>query len=77
MPRFFLNIRDGDFLAEDPEGSVFADLDAARAEVLAGARDVLGDAIKNDRVQDPRLYEITDETGQVVATVPLMDALKP
>jgi hypothetical protein len=76
MPRFFFNVRDGDFLGKDPEGVVFADLDAARAEALAAARDILGDAIKNDQVQDARQYEITDEAGQIVAMVPLMDALK-
>ena len=77
MPRFFLNVRDGEFLARDPEGTEFADLEAACVEVLAAARDMLGDAIKNDQVQDNRHYEITDNAGRVLATVPLMDALKP
>lgn len=77
MPRFFLNTRDGDFLMKDPEGTDFDGLDAARAEALAAARDFLGDSIKNDQVQDAREYEITDEAGQIMATVPFMDALKP
>ena len=76
MPNFFLNVRDGDHLTRDVEGTEFADLAAARAEALTAARDVLGDEIKNDQVQDNRQYEITDEAGQVLATVPLMDALK-
>ncbi|SDD94550.1 DUF6894 family protein [Belnapia rosea] len=76
MPRFFLNIRDGDFLARDDEGLEFPDLEAARAEALAAARDVLGDAIQHDQVQDTRQYEITDPSGKVLATIPLMDALK-
>ena len=76
MPNFFLNVRDGDHLTRDVEGTEFADLAAARAEALAAARDVLGDEIKNDQVQDNRQYEITDEAGRVLATVPLMDALK-
>jgi hypothetical protein len=76
MPLLFLNVRDGDFLVKDPEGTEFADLEAARAEALAAARDMLGDKIKSDRVQDSRQYEITDDTGRVLATVPLMDALK-
>jgi hypothetical protein len=77
MPRFFLNVRDGDFLARDVEGIEAANLNAARAEALAAARDLVGDGIKNDQVQDKRLYEIADEAGRVLATVPLMDALKP
>ena len=76
MPTFFLNVRDGDYLTRDVEGTEFADLEAARAEALAAARDVLGDEMKNDQVQDTRQYEITDEAGQVLATIPLMDALK-
>jgi len=77
MPQFFLNVRDGDHLTRDVEGIEAANLEAARAEALAAARDVLGDELKNDQVQDNRQYEITDEAGQVVATIPLMDALKP
>jgi hypothetical protein len=64
-------------VVRNPEGTEFADLEAARVEALAAARDVLGDVIKNDQVQDNRQYEITDEAGQVLAVVPLMDALKP
>ena len=63
-------------MVRDPEGSEFADLKTARAEALAGARDLLGDELKNDQVQDSRQYEITNEAGQVLAMVPLMDALK-
>jgi hypothetical protein len=76
MPLFFLNVRDGDFVVRDPEGTEFANLEAARVEALAAAREVLGDAIKTGQGQDNRQYEITDEAGQVLATVPLMDALK-
>lgn len=54
MPQFPLNIRDGDTLLRDPEGSEFPDLETARAEALAGARDVLGDEIKADQVRDRR-----------------------
>jgi hypothetical protein len=76
MPKFFMNVRDGDYLARDVEGIEAANLDAARAEALAAARDLLGDELKNDQVQDNRHFEIVDEAGQVLATVPLMDALK-
>jgi hypothetical protein len=76
MPQFFLNVRDGDYLTRDVEGIEVANLEVARAEALAAARDVLGDEVKYGRVQDNRQYEITDEAGQVLATIPLMDALK-
>jgi hypothetical protein len=77
MPLFFMNVRNGDHLTRDVEGIEAANLEAACAEALAAARDVLGSEIQNDQVQDSRQYEITDEAGQIVATFPLMDALKP
>jgi hypothetical protein len=77
MPHFFLNFWDGDYLARDVEGIEAANLEAARVEALAAAREVLGDAIKAGQGQDNRQYEITDEAGQVLAVVPLTDALTP
>ena len=41
MPHDDLRIRDGDVLIADPDGSDLPDRDAARAEALAGARDIL------------------------------------
>jgi hypothetical protein len=76
MPRFFLNVRDGDHLARDAEGIEAANLEAARAEALAGTRGVLVDEMKNGQVQDNRQCEITDEAGQVLAIFPLMDTFK-
>jgi len=76
MPRFFLNVRDGDALTKDEEGTEFPNLEAARAEVIAAARQVLGDGLKDGKVQDNRQYEITDLSGQLLSTFPLMDALK-
>jgi hypothetical protein len=66
-----------DYLARDVEGIEAANLEAARVEALAAAREVLGDAIKAGQGQDNRQYEITDEAGQVLAVVPLTDALTP
>lgn len=74
MPRFYLSLRDGEFLRDD-EGQEFADLDAARDTALRGAREIMAEDIKrgilslNDRV------EITDENGERVATVTFRDAV--
>lgn len=77
MPRFFMNVRDGAALIADVEGIEFPDLAAARAEALAAARKTLGDGFKAGKVQDSRQYEISDISGRIVATVALMDCLKP
>jgi hypothetical protein len=54
-----------------------ADSEAARVEALAAAREISAEAIKAGRGQDNRQYEITGEAGQVLALVPLTDALTP
>ena len=61
MPRFFLNIRDGNTLFADPEGTEFPDLEAAHHEALAAARSVVWDNFKHGQLQDNRQYEITDQ----------------
>ena len=42
IPRFLLNVRDGNYLAKDVEGTDFPNLEAARAEALAAARQLIG-----------------------------------
>jgi hypothetical protein len=42
MPyRYFLHVKDGDMLAEDLEGVELDGLDAARAQAIAGGREML------------------------------------
>ena len=50
MPWFFFHIRDGDVLIEDQEGVEVADLDGARQEGIAGARDILAARLKAGKV---------------------------
>jgi hypothetical protein len=45
MPRFHLNIFDGDKLIVDDEGSPLPDLDAAQREAVAAAREMWAAAI--------------------------------
>ena len=76
MPRFYLHIRDGDRFLEDPDGSELPDLDAARAEAMASARELLADKIKAGEVVNGQRFEIVDEAGEVRATVPVKDAIR-
>jgi Domain of unknown function (DUF6894) len=41
MPHYYLHIRDGTELVEDPDGTDLPDLEAARQEALEGAREML------------------------------------
>ena len=75
MPRYFFHQRTPRGLIEDPDGSDLPDLDAARDEALAAARDLWASAIlgRSDRSEDS--FEIHDGHGRHLLTVPLIDAL--
>lgn len=75
MPRFFFNIHDGDQILGDLEGTELATLDAARHEALVDARWILAEELRADGVTLERQFEITDEAGQILATVRFQDAL--
>lgn len=76
IPHFFLHIRDGDELIKSLDGSDLPDLDAACAEALAGARDVLAERLRAGEALDGQKIEITDKTGKLLAVVPLKDAIR-
>ena len=75
MPRFYLSLRDGEFLRDD-EGQEFADLDAARDTALRGAREIMAEDIKRGVLSLKDSVEITDESGHRVATVMFRDAIQ-
>lgn len=70
MPRYFLHIREHHEFIEDPDGADYPDLDAARAEAVHGARDILVEKLRRGDPLDGAAIEITDENGKVVETVP-------
>jgi hypothetical protein len=71
MPRFHFHVRDGESLLEDLQGAEFPDLDAARADTVVAAREVLAERIKAGQPLDGLQYEIFDEAGRLAATVPI------
>jgi hypothetical protein len=80
MPRFFFNLRHrlgSDGLAVDEEGDVLADLNAAREHALFVARDTIV-RTRTDIVRDWMVcsFEITDEHGQLILTVPFSDTVR-
>lgn len=76
MPRYFFHIRDHDLLIADEEGLVLATLAAARHEAHLAAIDMLRDAeLEGDDISH-QLIELTDETGNIVATLRLVEAMR-
>jgi hypothetical protein len=71
MKRFFFNIREGDDLIEDPDGTLLSDLTSAISEANGAARELLAAEIRNGGSADGRSIEIVDETRTVVAVIAL------
>jgi hypothetical protein len=75
MPVYYLNIREHEQIAADQEGIDLPDLEAAKAEAQASAREILADALKSNTKVDGKVIEIADETGTIVGSVTLRDML--
>ncbi|CAO4153172.1 DUF6894 family protein [Methylorubrum extorquens] len=76
MPRYYFHIRYGDQVIEDWDGSELPDLAAALQEAKEGARAVLSEKVLKGEVADGQRFEIADETGTVLATLPLKAVLR-
>jgi hypothetical protein len=76
MPRYFFNLHEADGIAEDPEGSEFPDILAARREAIAGARSIIKDGAGRGIVDLTGWIEVVDADGQPVLTVPFVEAVK-
>lgn len=79
MPRFFFNVRHRpgpEGLAVDPEGEELADVNAARERALSQARVMIARE-RHTFIRDWMVcaFEIMDEDGQPVLTVPFSDTV--
>jgi len=76
MPVYFLHVQDGDQLILDPDGSSLHDLEAARAEAIESARELMADSIVSDgRVGIERSIEVWDAVGARLLVVPFHQAV--
>jgi hypothetical protein len=82
MPRFFLHYRDGTGLSKDSVGVTVPDVEAAYAEALGRARDVLErlsywpSDLMDEMVRE-MAFEIADEAGRIVEIVSFLAAIGP
>jgi hypothetical protein len=75
MPRYYFHIRDGENRVEDEEGTEVPDLEAAKSEARASARDLAIDEIRNQRPIDGRKVEIADAEGQTLAVIAVREII--
>lgn len=69
VPRYFFNVRQGDSVIPDREGSELSDLATAEFEARLTARDLALQYIKAGCPVDGREIEILDERGTVLETI--------
>jgi hypothetical protein len=75
LVRFYFHQSTRDGMVEDPDGSDLPDLAAAVAEALIAARHLWAEAILQERDRGGESFEITDEDGRLLISVPLRNAL--
>jgi hypothetical protein len=73
--RFHFNLHDPEGLIADAEGSEFADLESARLEALATARELAIEDLRNGRIPSAWRIQISDSNGAVLESVKLEVAL--
>jgi hypothetical protein len=76
MLLYYLHIRDGTELLLDPEGSNLPNLEAARAEAIEGARQLISEAVRTGSpLHMQRAFQIDDADGHTLLSVPFTDAI--
>ena len=70
MPKYFFHVRDHDALIADQEGIELSGPEAVLEECRRIVREVLDEEQWRDDLTAGRRFEIVDELGRVVVTVP-------
>ncbi len=76
MPHLRLNIYNQQGETLDPEGTDFADLDAARQAGIEGIRSFLSAEVLEGELNLHGHLEIVDDLGTVVATIAFAEAVR-
>ncbi|HEX8533276.1 MAG TPA: hypothetical protein VF662_03850 [Allosphingosinicella sp.] len=71
MPTFYIHVHGGDFEAVDLVGRDLSCSEAARAEAVREARELLAEDITHGRVPLEEWIEVEDEDHRPVMTLPL------
>jgi len=75
VPRFYFHICNGNGFVEDGEGTELPDLDAARAQATAGARDVMAGDVQRGFLDLSSFIEVEDERRTHLFTLTFKDVV--
>jgi hypothetical protein len=75
MPRYYINFRKADLIANDDEGQDFPGFEEAIAAALISARELLADNIKSPATAPLEAVIITNEDGVELITILAKDIL--
>jgi hypothetical protein len=76
MPMYYFHIRSSDTLVDDLEGSELADVAKAYDEAAEAARELLAESVRKGDVIDDHEFELCDEHGTEVFTIPFVKLLR-
>jgi hypothetical protein len=71
MPRFFLNIREGNERIADVDGADYLSI----AEAVLSARELMANSILAGRNPGGSRFEIGDDSGHIVLIMPFEEAI--
>jgi len=74
--RYFFNIRDGARTERDLEGSEFDNLELAIQDARLAAREIMAEHVLAGYEPDGQFFDIADEDGRVLVSVPFRSALR-
>lgn len=77
MARYFFHQHTPDGFLADPDGSELPDVEAARAEAIASARQLWASAILSGTDLPERRFQIDDQAGCNLLSVSFCEALPP
>lgn len=74
MPRYYFHLYN-DETVMDGEGKILPDLDAARANGIKEAREMMMETVSEGRINFSHRIDIADQSGAVAATVVFGEAV--
>ncbi len=76
MPKYYFHIRDGEEFEVDAIGTEFANLELAVNDAQLAAREMIAELLMAGELLDGQQFEIADNRGKIVATVPFQSVLR-